>query len=89
MVLTKEQAEARVQELLAAAKTAIDEVTALAKQFKLEPSFMGQTFRLARSNYFHDRDLPLRSPDWYDDEYWMSSTAGCEVGVIYPDEEEP
>lgn len=89
MVLTREQAESRAQELLAIARAAIDEVTVLARDHGFEPSFMGQTFRLTRSDYFFGRDLPLLSPGWYDDEYWKSSTAACEVGVICPDEEEP
>jgi len=81
MVLTRERAEARVQELLAIAKTAIDEVTVLAKKFELEPSFMEMTFRCRLSSY------RLMEPRWFSDEYWESSTAGCEVGYYYPGEE--
>lgn len=86
MVLIKEQAESRVQELLSIAKTAIDEVTVLAKQHGLMPSFMEMTFHHTIERY--DRTFPLRSPDWFNDEYWVSSSAGCEVGYVYPDEEE-
>jgi hypothetical protein len=77
MVLTKQEAEARVQELLAIAKTAIDEVTALAKEHALEPSFMEMTFHHHRERW--GDSYRLRDPDWYSDEYWSSSTADCEV----------
>lgn len=85
MVLTKQDAEARVQELLATAKTAIDEVTALAKQFELEPSFMEMTFHHKRERW--GDAFRLQEARWYSDEYWESSTADCEVPYYYPGEE--
>ena len=79
VVLTREQAEARIQELLAQAKSAIDEVTELAKLHSLEPSFMEMTFRIKRERWWGGVSR-LQSPDWYRDEYWFSSTADCEIG---------
>ena len=77
MVLTKEQAEARMQELLAKAKVAMDEVTSIAREHGFEPSFMEMTFHHKRE---HWGDLyRLQEAAWYSDEYWSSSTAECEL----------
>lgn len=75
MVLTKEQAEARIQELLNIAKGAIDRVTELAKEHGLEPSFMEMTFHHRRACW--GDSYRLREANWYSDEYWASSTADC------------
>lgn len=77
MVLTKERAEARIQELLTQAKAAMDEVTSIAREHGLEPSFMEMTFRHRRERW--GDSYRLRQAEWYSDEYWMSSTADCEV----------
>lgn len=88
MVLTKQEAEARVQELLAQAKLAMDEVTALAKAHELEPSFMEMTFHHHRERW--GDSFRLREANWYSDEYWASSTADCEVDYYSAgDQEEP
>jgi hypothetical protein len=85
MVLTKQEAEVRVQELLAQAKLAMDEVTALAREHKLEPSFMEMTFHHKRERW--GDSYRLLEANWYSDEYWNSSTADCEVGYSYEGEE--
>lgn len=85
MVLTKQEAEARMQELLVQAKAIMDEVTALAKAHELEPSFMEMTFHHRRERW--SESFRLLEANWYSDEYWVSSTAGCEVGYFYEGEE--
>ena len=77
MVLTKEQAEVRIQELLASAKVTMDEVTALAREHGFEPSFMEMTFHHRRERW--GDSYRLREAAWYSDEYWTSSTADCEI----------
>ena len=87
VVLTRESAEARVQELLTQAKAVIDEVTSISREYGLEPSFMEMTFRHRIDRW--GESYPLREPDWYSDSYWQSSDAQCQVAYLYPGEEEP
>lgn len=85
VVLTKEQAEARVQELLAQARVIMDEVTELSKFHGLTPSFMEMTFHHVRQQW--GDSYRLLEAQWYHDDYWSSSTADCEIGFKYEGEE--
>lgn len=86
MVLTREQAEARVQELLAQAKSIMDEVTGISREHGLEPSFMEMTFHHRRVRW--GESYRLVNPTWYSDEHWDSSSAVCMVPYSYGDEDE-
>lgn len=86
MVLTREDAEKRIQKLLNIAKEAMNRVTELAITHGIEPSFMGLTFHQHRE--MHGEILELRNPGWYEDEYWRSSSGYCNIDVVYYDEKE-
>lgn len=81
MVLTHEQAQQRIQELLAQATKIMEEVSVLAVSHDLAPSFLGQTFRTERC-FYGDEVYRLTNPGWYSDKYWNSSDADCELEYI-------
>lgn len=77
-----------VQALLSEAQKLVDRATEICKVDGLDGvSFMGKTFRCYRRSY-DGTDRHITEPDWYDNEYWNSSSAGCEVGMIWDEEED-
>lgn len=76
-----------VQGLLKQARDLVDQATQICEEDGLDGvSFMGQTFHTLRHQYGEERRL--RFPGWYDNEYWQSSTADCELDTISWEEEE-
>ncbi len=75
-------AESRMHLLLLQAKELMDEVTSIAREHGFEPSFMGSTFRHRRTEMGRPSDwcsYRLQEPEWYEDDYWISSSADCEI----------
>lgn len=86
--MNREEAQKKAQELLAEAKSILEVVTDLAMQHELDGlSFMNLEFHTKRKRYYGGDEWPLRNPGWFHDMYWESSTAGCNLDIVYPDEE--
>lgn len=91
--MTREEAQKKIQELLLRCKDAISEIDGLVAEhgiegFRLEP--LNMTYHLTRHTRWDDRIRRLAWPGFYDDEFWTSSTAGCDLELVYePNEEEP
>lgn len=76
-----------VQELLAQATQLLAKATEICEEEGLEGvSFQGRTFRIHRERW-GGRKLRLRTPGWFDEEYWQSSTADCELDTIWDEED--
>lgn len=82
----REDAEREAQDLLAQAQRLVDRATDLAMKHNLDGlSFMRQTFHTVIERW--GKNYKLVYPDWFDNEYWTSSTAHCDVEAVYEDDD--
>ena len=87
--MTKEEAEREIGILITSCRVNLETVARLANEHKIEGfELLHSTWHFTRERYDEIREI--LHPGWYDDEYWMSSTADCEVDVKWNhDEDEP
>lgn len=75
-----------VQKLLSEAEKLVQQATKICIEDELDGvSFMDQTFHIFKNHYRRGQGR-LAVPNWFTDEYWQSSSAECEVHVIYEEE---